>query len=363
MKQTQNPKPFPPAFHSPGKLITSYHEELNRFQTAFTRRFAVIGIICLFGLLPLLINDYILHLFTMVCIYAIVAVGLNIMTGQAGQLSLGHGALFGVGAYTGALLAAKAGFPFFLAIPVAGAVAVLAGAIFAIPSLRLRPFYLPLATLAGQFIIGHILLSWGSLTNGSKGLAVTKPSLAVLGLGTNLSFFYITAVFLLLVMGVGDNLTRSKIGRAFLAIRQNDRAAAGLGIAVYQHRLLAFAVSSFFAGLAGALFAYAAEVITPTLFNLTLSIEFLAIIVIGGLGSIPGSFLGAVVVVFLNETLSFLSGWFMNSGAYGVSGMALTPLNEFFLGLVIVIFVILKPKGLSSICRNIARQFQRWPFS
>jgi branched-chain amino acid transport system permease protein len=363
MKQPKTLKPFPPAFHSPGLLVTNYHQELNRFQTALTRRRMVIGVISLLGLLPLVINDYLLHLFIMACIYAIVAVGLNIMTGYAGQISLGHGALFGVGAYTGALLSAKAGFPFFLAIPVAGTVAFMVGAIVAIPSLRLRPIYLPLATLAGQFMIEYILLNWASLTGGSKGLVVPKPTLGGLTLETNLPLFYIAAIFLILITWLADNLIRGKIGRALEAIRLNDRAAAALGIAVYPHKLLAFAISAFFAGLAGALFAYAVEAITPSLFNLTLSIQFLAIIIVGGLGSISGSLLGAVVIVFLNEILAFLGGWLMNSSSYAGSGMAMMPLNEFGLGLVIVIFIIFKPKGLASICRNIKRRFQRWPFS
>jgi len=363
MKQPKDLKPFPPAVHSPGILVTSYHQELNRFHTTFTRCLMVIGIISLLGLLPLVMNGYLLHLFMMACIYAIVAIGLNIMTGYAGQLSLAHGALFGVGAYTGALLAAKAGLPFFLAIPIAGAAAFMVGAVFAIPSLRLRPVYLPLATLAGQFIIEYILLNWASLTGGSKGLVVPKPTLGGLGLETDLPLFYITAVFLLLTAWLADNLIRGKIGRALEAIRINDRAAAGLGIAVYPHKLLAFAISSFFAGLAGALFAYAAGTITPSFFNLTLSIEFLAIIIVGGLGSIFGSLLGAVVIVFLNETLAFLGGWLMNSPGHAGSGMAVIPLNEFGLGLAIVIFIIFKPKGLAGIGRNIKRRFQRWPFS
>ena len=322
-----------------------------------------IVIIALFGLLPLVMNDYILHLFNMVCIYAIVAVGLNIMTGYAGQISLGHGGLFGVGAYTGALLAVKAGFPFFLAIPLAGAVAFIAGAIFALPSLRLRPFYLPIATLAGQFILEYILLHWVSLTGGPKGLLLPKAPLGGLGLETNLPLFYITAICLLLVIWLADNLLRGKIGRVFLALRQNDRAAAAMGIAVYPYKLLAFAISSFFAGMAGALFAYAANTITPNLFNLTLSIEFLAVIIIGGLSSISGSVMGAVVIVFLNEILAILGGWIINSGSYPSSGMAVLPLSEFVLGLVIVIFIIFKPKGLAGIGRNVKRQFQRWPFS
>ena len=338
-------------------------EELNRFRTPFTGRLAVIAVVCFFGLLPLVMNDYILHLFNMICIYAIVAVGLNIMTGYAGQLSLGHGALFGIGAYTGVLLAPKAGLPFFLAVPVAGIAALTAGSVLAIPSLRLGSIYLPMATLAGQFIAQYLFLHWVSLTGGAQGLVAPKITLGGYRPETHLALFYITAVFLLLTIWLADNLIRGKIGRALEAIRLNDRAASALGIAVYPHKLLAFAVSSFFAGLAGALFAYATETVTPNFFNLTLSIEFLAVIIIGGMGSISGSLMGAVVMVLVNEALTFLGGWLMNSGHYTHSGLFMVPLNEFGLGLVIVLFIIFEPKGLASIGRNLKRRFQRWPFS
>ena len=356
IKQAHPKKQFLPPFHTCGRFKTSYQEELNRFQTPFGRSFTVISIICLFGLMPFISNDYFLHLLNTICIYAIVAMGLNILTGYTGQLSLGHGAFFGIGAYTGALLAAKAGLPFFMVIPIAGIVALMVGAIFALPSVRLRPIYLPMATLAGQFIVEYILLHWVSLTGGSKGLAVPVPTFAGLNLGGNLSLFYITAVCLLLLMWLTDNLLRSKIGRAFLAIRQNERAASAMGITVFPHKLLAFAISSFFAGVAGALFAYSTTTITPTFFNLTLSIEFLAVIIIGGIGSISGSMVGALVIVSLNEILTFFTGYFMDAG------MIIMPLYEFILGLTIVLFMVFEPEGLARIWRNIKRSLKQWPF-
>ena len=357
IKQAHPSKQFLHPFHSSGKFKTGYREELNRFQTPFGRRFAVISIICLFSLIPFISNDFFLHLLNIICIYAIVAVGLNILTGYTGQLSLGHGAFFGIGAYTGALFAAKAGLPFFIVIPIAGIAASIIGSIFALPAVRLKPIYLPMATLAGQFIVEYILLRWDSLTSGPKGLAIPAPTLAGLNLGGNLSLFYITAVCLLLLIWLADNLLRSKIGRAFLAIQQNERAASAMSIAVFPHKLLAFSISSFFAGVAGALFAYSTTTITPTFFNLTLSIEFLAVIIIGGIGSISGSMVGALVIVSLNEILTFFTGYFMDAG------MTLMPLHEFILGLVIVIFMIFEPEGLARIWSDIKWRLKRWPFS
>ena len=363
MKETEKLKPFPPPFHSRGRLKTRYEEAFNRFQTARGRRFMVIAVICLFGLLPLVLNDYMLHLFHAVCIYAIVAVGLTIMTGYTGQLSLAHGAFFGIGAYTAALLAAWANVPFFLVIPAAGTVATLFGALFAIPSLRLKPIFLPVATLAGQFIVEYILVHRLSFAGGSKGLVMPKPVLADLDLETRLSLFYVTAICLLIIIWLSDNLLRSKIGRAFRALRQNERAAAAMGIDVYHHKLFAFAVSSFLAGLAGALFAYTVKTIVPAFFNLTLSIEFLAIMIIGGLGSISGAIIGSVAIVFLKEIIGVAGTLFMNSNIHAGAGPAMISLYEFVLGLVIVLFIIFKPEGLASLYRKIKQKFDRWPFS
>ncbi|MCG6880223.1 MAG: branched-chain amino acid ABC transporter permease [Deltaproteobacteria bacterium] len=363
MKETENLKPFPPPFHSRGRLKTRYEEEFNRFQTALGRCFMVISIIGLFGLVPLFLNDYVLHLFNVICIYAIVAVGLTIMTGYTWQLSLAHGAFFGIGAYTAALLAARAGLPFFLVIPAAGVAATLFGALIAIPSLRLKPIFLPMATLAGQFIVEYILVHRVSLTGGSKGFVVPKPVLVGLGLETKLSLFYVTAICLLIIIWLSDNLLRSKIGRAFSALRQNERAAAAMGIDVYPHKLFAFAVSSFLTGLAGALFAYAVETIVPAFFNLTLSIEFLAVMIIGGLGSISGAIIGSVAIVFLKEMAGFAGALFMNSSIHTGADLAMISLYEFVLGLIMVLFIIFKPEGLASLYRKIKQGFDRWPFS
>ena len=357
MKKSQISKPFPPPFHSCGRFKTSYRETLNRFQTPFDLRFMVISFICLLGMIPLICNDYFVHLLNIICIYAIVATGLNILTGFTGQLSLGHGAFFGIGAYTGALLAAKVGLPFFMVIPIGGIVASVVGAIFALPTVHLKPIYLPTATLAGQFIIEYIFLHWSSLTGGSKGLTIPAPALAGFNLGGKLSLFYITAGCLLILIWLADNLLRSKIGRAFLAIRQNERAASAMGITIFPHKLLAFTISSFFAGVGGALFAYSMTTITPALFNLTLSIEFLAIIIIGGIGSIFGSVAGALVMVSLNEMLAFFTGYFMGEN------MPIVPFHEFSMGLLIVLFIMFKPEGLASVWGHIKRGVRQWPFS
>ncbi len=363
VRHPEDLKPFPPPFHSSGRIKTSYLQELNRFQTVFGRRLMVICMIGIFGLVPLLLGSSMLHMFNLFCIYAIVAIGLTILTGYTGQVSLAHGALFGVGAYTGALLAAKAGLPFFLALIGSGIAATLFGALFAIPTLRLKSVYLPIATLAAQFILEYIMEHRISLTGGSEGLAVPKPTMAGLGLRSDLSLFYFTAACLLIIIWLSDNLLRGKIGRAFHAIKQNARAAAGMGIDVYSHKLFAFLVSSFLTGLAGALFAYSLKSLAPAFFGIRLSIEFLAVIIIGGLGCISGAIIGSAVIVLLRKTIDFLGGWFMTPGLLIGTDMPIISLYEFILGCAIILFVIFKPDGLASFYRKIVTGLNRWPFS
>jgi branched-chain amino acid transport system permease protein len=295
-------------------------------------------------------------------IYAISAVGLNILIGYTGQISLGHGAFFGVGAYSAAVLSTKAGFPFWAAVPAAGLLTAGAGMIFGIPSSRLKHLYLLIATMAGQFILEYVFLEWESLTGGANGIIVTGGSLFGLDLGKDRSFYYVIYTLFVFLIWVAVNLIRTRYGRAFIAIRDNDRAAEGMGIPIFLYKLLAFAISSFYAGVAGALFAYYMMSITPEPFNLWLSIEFVAMIIIGGLGNIPGSVFGTVFIVFLNEVLSNITEYLMNTGA---SDMAITmaPLREFVFGLAIVLFIIFEPKGIAEVWRIVRSSFRLWPFS
>ena len=162
---------------------------------------------------------------------------------------------------------------------------------------------------------------------------------------------------------IAVNLVRTRYGRAFVAIRDNDRAAEGMGIPIFRYKLLSFAISSFYAGFAGALFAYYMMSITPEPFNLWLSIEFIAMIIIGGLGKIPGSVFGAIFIVALNEILSHLTQFLMNLGVSAGAAITIAPLREFVFGLAIVLFIIFEPKGLAELWRIVRSNFRLWPFS
>jgi branched-chain amino acid transport system permease protein len=350
-------------FHPCGNFRESYYQELSIFETDFGRLWMIIGLVVLFGVIPFISSTYILFVVNTIGIYSIAAMGLNILIGYTGQISLGHGAFFGVGAYTAAILATRAGFPFWLSVIAAGVFTAAVGVVFGLPSSRLKHLYLLIATLAGQFIIEYVFVEFESLTGGAEGIVVSKASLFGLNLRNDRTFYFVIYVCLVVLMWTMVNLKRTRYGRAFIAIRDNDRAAEGMGIPIFLYKLLSFSISSFYAGVGGALFAYYMMSITPEPFNLWLSIEFIAMIIIGGLGSIPGSIFGTVFIVSLNEVLSQLTQYLMNVGVSTGAAITLAPLREFVFGLAIVLFIIFEQKGLAEVWRVIRSSFRLWPFS
>lgn len=350
-------------FHPCGNFRESYYQELTIFETDFGRLWTLIGLVLLFGVIPFVSSSYLLYILNICGIYAIAAIGLNILIGFTGQISLGHGAFFGVGAYSAAILATKAGLPFIVTIPLAGLITAAVGMVFGLPSARLKHLYLTIATLAGQFIIEYVFVQWESMTGGADGIVVTGASLFGLDLGKDRNFFFVIFFCFISMTWIASNLMRTRYGRAFIAIRDNDRAAEGMGIPLFPYKLLSFGISSFYAGFAGGLFAYYTMSITPEPFNLWLSIEFIAMIIIGGLGNIAGSVFGTIFIVSLNEILSASTQFLMNIGVTTAIALTIAPLREFIFGLAIVLFIIFEPKGLAEVWRIVRSSFRLWPFS
>jgi branched-chain amino acid transport system permease protein len=349
--------------HPCGKFNERYEEELTIFSTDFGRLWCWIGIFILFLVIPFISSNYLLYIINNIGIAAIAAIGLNLLIGYTGQISLGHGAFFGVGAYAAAILATDLGFPFWLSVICAGVITSLVGMVFGIPSARLKHLYLLIATLAGQIILQYLFVHWESLTRGADGIFLPRATLFGLDVKGDRSFFYVVFFSFVVMTWMAVNLVRTRYGRAFIAIRDNDRAAEGMGIPLFRYKLLSFAISSFYAGFAGGLSAYYIGSITPEPFTLGLSIEFIAMIIIGGLGNIPGSVFGTIFIMGLNELLSYATEFFMNLSA--LTGVALTiaPLREFIFGLAIVLFIIFEPRGLAEVWRIVKSSFKLWPFS
>lgn len=351
------------SFHPCGNYHENYAQELAIFDTWFGRVSLGVFLLLLFGLAPFYLSPYLLYILNSIGIFAIAAIGLNILIGYTGQISLGHGAFFGVGAYAAAILVTRLNVPFYLSIPAAGFITALVGMIIGIPSGRLKGLYLTIATLAGQFIIEYVLIQWESLTMGTMGITLPSPSIAGWSISGDKMFFFLIFISLVTTTWFAVNIMRSKFGRAFIAIRDNDRAAEGMGIPIFKYKLLSFAISSFYAGFAGAIWAYYMVSITTEPFNLGLSVEFIAMVIIGGMGNIPGAIFGATFITLLNEGLRYATGILMNVSFITGMGLNMAPLREFVFGLAIVLFILLEPKGLAELWRIIRSSFRLWPFS
>jgi branched-chain amino acid transport system permease protein len=287
--------------------------------------------------------------------------GLNLLTGFTGQISLGHAAFMGVGAYACSILVSRCGFPFIVALPLGGVVAALVGMIFGIPSLRLRGLYLAMATIAAQFIIEFTIRRWDGLTGGVEGMYVDPGTLGPLSFDNQLHLYYLTFVLAVLATMVTKNIVRARSGRAFVAIRDRYLAAEVIGVNLFKYRLMSFAISSFFAGIAGGLLAQHYEIITHEQFTIIESIGYLAMCIVGGLGHVMGPIFGVAFWFTLERVLEWvtttLNTAFPDKITWFVS------IKEMTFGFVIIFFLIFEPDGLAARWRTIRAYWKLWPFS
>ncbi len=345
-------------FHICGNYKESYSEGLSLFETDFGRLWVCIGLFLLFIFAPFSFGMGMLSLFSLIGIFAIAALGLNILTGFTGQLSLAHGALFGIGAYSAAILETRAGFPFIASVPIAAILTAAAGIVLSFPAARLRTLYLCIATIAAQFMLEYAFLHWDGLTGGAKGLRTSMAESGAFSPEHPTALYFVVFISLAVMLWVAANLMRTRFGRAFMAIRDNETTAEEMGIPIFRYKLLSFGISAFYTGFAGALFARHAGEISPDLFSMGMSVELIVMIVAGGLGSVPGAIFGAALIVFLNEGLHILAEYFLKTGAVA----AMVPIREFFYGGALVVFITLKPKGIFSLWKRTKSVFQQWPF-
>jgi len=264
---------------------------------------SVVGLLALFAFPALVPNPYYIHLAETILIYAILLFGLDIVVGYTGQVSLGHAGLFGVGSYTTGVLVLKMGFAWYLAVPASIAIAAVFGAILALPALRVTGPYLAMVTLAFGTIIQILINEMTWLTEGPMGITITKPSFGAHEL-TEVQYYYMVLAFMLLSLLVVHSLLKSHLGRAFEALRDSPIASDCMGVSVWRYKVYAFVISAGFAGLAGSLYAYSEQYISPNTYNFELTILFLLAVIMGGRKTRSGALIGALIVVLLPTLLS-----------------------------------------------------------
>ena len=303
---------------------------------------------------PWIMDDYWLAQLTLVLIYSIVGLGLMLLAGFTGQFSLGHAAFLGVGAYTQAV-AINAGLPLIVALVGAMALSAVIGVIVAIPALRVRGVFLGMATLALGIILEEAFARWESVTGGNAGLFVQSPTLMGIELSDSTPYYFLCLVLTIAVtLGVA-NLLRSPTGRAFVAIRDSEISAQSMGIPLARYKTLAFAISAALTGLGGALYAHKIQFLTPEQFGIIQSIDLLLLIVIGGLGSIHGAFLGAIFLITMPQIIS-------SAKDYLPSSVADAPgLSALVYGAVLVLFVLFEPLGLYGRWLKVRAYIQLFP--
>ena len=348
-----------------GVFKTSYAADMALYPLPIARRTVALIIVLFAVVLPLSLDEYYLSVINLVLIAIVGALGLNILVGYTGQISVGHAAFMSVGAYTAANLAVHLNLPFWLTLPAGGLMAAFVGAIVGIPSLRIKGLYLAIATLASQLIIEWIINHTPAISGGAQAsIQVPRPMLMGHELKTQGELYFFLLFFAVLATLATLNLVRSRIGRAFVAIRDQDIAAEIIGINIFRYKLLSFAISSFYAGVCGVLYTYYFGIANYEAFQIGVSIDFLAMIIIGGLGSVLGSIFGAIFVTMLPIVLRLamepLGGLFFNAGQLS-SIIASTRLILF--GCLIILFLVAEPEGLNRLWRNIRNYFRVWPFS
>jgi len=343
-----------------GLFHETYRSDERIFQTWFVRGWLFLFLAsCI--VFPLVASKYMVSTLIEVGIAIIACHGLNLLTGFTGQISLGHAAFMGVGAYACSILIGRAGLPFLLALPMAGAVAALVGMVFGIPSLRLRGLYLAMATIAAQFIIEFTIRRWDRLTGGVEGMYVEPGTLGPLQFSNYIHLYYLTFILAVTATMMMKNIIRARSGRAFVAIRDRYLAAEVIGVNLFKYRLMSFAVSSFYAGVAGGLLAQFLQVITHESFTIHQSINYLAMCIIGGLGHILGGIFGVLFWFILERFLEVLTTTLNSSFPEHVTWFV--SLREIAFGFVIIFFLIFEPDGLAARWRTIRAYWKLWPFS
>jgi len=341
-----------------GVYHTSYRADLALRHTRleYVRLALALAVV---AALPFYVSPFWLHVLDQIGIAAIGAIGLNILVGYTGQISLGQGGFLAVGAYSAGVVATKSDLSPLVGVLVAVLVTAVVGAFFGLPALRLKGLYLAIATLASQQIIVWLIVHWDFLTGGVDALVLEPATVFGWTPTGDFDWYWVIVGFATLATITATNLFRTGVGRAFVAIRDHDIAAEVIGVNPARYKVLAFAVSSAFVGLAGALTAYWTQILTWERFTLDVSILYLAMIIVGGLGSVSGSIYGAAFMIAIPAYLDQLS---LRVSADSILATDLPAIKLLIFGLTIVLFLVFEPRGLARIWQRAKDYLRLWPF-
>lgn len=347
-----------------GDFRTSYRADTTIFPTLGSRVALWLGL-ALLCCAPLVLDRYFLGLLINVGTLGIAALGLNILVGFTGQISIGHAAFFGFGAFASAWMHETFHIPVLLCIPLAGVLTAAVGLIFGAPAGRLKGLYLAIATLAAQFILEDFFARARWFTGGVAGRITESPRIGSFAFDREESYFYLVLAFVIMMFMAAANLMRTRDGRALVAVRDHYLSAEIMGINLAYYRTLSFGIASFYAGIGGALYAHHLLFVSVEAFNILFSIQFLSMVIIGGLGSIMGSLMGAAFMVALPEVVQ--------AGADAIAGSVvdralriggnISFLREMAIGAAIILFLIFEPDGLARRWKLIKSYWKLYPYS
>ncbi len=343
-----------------------YYEDVRLFSSPVVIFWFVVLIGALY-LFPLFAENYYVYVANYIAINIIVATGLNLLVGYTGQISLGHAGFFAIGAYGTIILMAKAGFPFLLALPCAALVAAGFGFLLGLPALRLEGPYLAIATLGFGLTITQVI-GRVELFGGRTGLHAPNITIGPWVIDTDKEFYVLLITLTILLLLFMRNLIRTRVGRAFIAIRDADIAAGTMGVNILYYKTLAFAVSAFYAGIGGGLYAFVLKFIEPEIFTLMMSIMFLAMVVVGGLGSMMGSIAGAILLCWLDLKLRnildipYIGDWLEHLSKNWFSITGVSNIQFIIFGTIMILIMLFEPLGLYGVWIRTKRYWRTWPF-
>lgn len=343
-----------------GTFDETYEKDTSLIRTPFRWAMLILFFVIMFFVFPFVADNYFLDVANNIGITVIAVVGLQILTGYTGLISIGHAAFMAVGAYTSSMLSTHLGWPFWITMPLAMAASGLLGLLVAIPALRIRGFYVAVSTLAFHYILIWLILHGGDLTMGTSGLTANEIAVGDFVFDNEFKMYYLIMVINIVIIFLVSNTIRTKFGRAMIAVRDNDLAAEFMGINVFRTKVFAFFLSSICAGLAGSLLAYYQGLIVLEQFTLMDSIWMLGMLIIGG-PTIIGAIFGAVFLRLLAQLVLFMAPAIGNVFP-AFSGSAVGGLTLIFFGVVIILFLVFEPRGMAHRWQIILSTFRLWPF-